>query len=352
VFVWGASMKAILLWATIALTIVLSYLGCGYVSVSNPGAYQFSSSELSFSDVSEIFAGKCARCHSGATPPAGFNVETYANIMTRVVAGDPSASTLMSRINDGSMPPDGALSIEMTKKIESWILAGAPESAGGGGGVIPVATPTPAPTPVPTPVPNRAPVIDAGSNQIVTLPTSSTSLAAAAVDPDGTIATILWTQVSGPAASLNNPTILNPMITGLTQGTLVFNLAVTDDAGDTTNDRVQIVVNPVGTPVPTPTPTPVPTATPVPTPTPVPATFTWVSTNILQPKCVSCHGTAGGYSFATYTGTLRAVRPGTSATSLLYTAVLNNSMPKSGTVLTTVQKDAIKRWIDAGALNN
>jgi hypothetical protein len=59
-----------------------------------------------------------------------------------------------------------------------------------------------------------------------------------------------------------------------------------------------------GTVVPTPTPSPAPTMPPGATPTPTPAmnpngTYTYVSQNILRPRCLSCHATgnaAAGYS--------------------------------------------------------
>lgn len=108
------------------------------------------------------------------------------------------------------------------------------------------------------------------------------------------------------------------------------------------------------TPAPTATPRPGATPTPNPTPTPTPvnlATFTYINANILQPKCVSCHGTSGGYSYANYTATLRSVVPGNPNASLLYTETASGSMPKR-TRLTTQEVDLIRSWIQAGALNN
>lgn len=123
---------------------------------------------------------------------------------------------------------------------------------------------------------------------------------------------------------------------------------------------------PISTPTPTPTPgptatprasvTPTPTATPTPSPSPTPtpsqATYSYIYTNILKPKCVGCHGSAGGYSFATYSATLKAVVPGSPSQSLLYSSTQSGSMPKGGTRLTTQQLDLIYKWIQAGALNN
>ena len=85
------------------------------------------------------------------------------------------------------------------------------------------------------------------------------------------------------------------------------------------------------------------------------ATFTWINTNVLQARCVNCHGNGkadGGFSIATYTSVTKAVVKGNSASSLLYTEVKSGSMPKSGADLTADQITAIKTWIDGGALNN
>ncbi len=54
---------------------------------------------------------------------------------------------------------------------------------------------------------NRAPVANAGANKVITLPTSSTGLSgAASSDPDGTITSYLWQQVSGPSTSTMSAT--------------------------------------------------------------------------------------------------------------------------------------------------
>ena len=104
-------------------------------------------------------------------------------------------------------------------------------------------------------------------------------------------------------------------------------------------------------PEPTPTPTPMPT----PTPTPANATYTWVNNNIFKPRCVSCHGTNGsaGYNFTSYTNTMkRGIRAGDGASSAVYLSVEYEIMPSGSPKLTAAQKDALKAWIDAGALNN
>src|SRR5450755_1273430 len=86
---------------------------------------------------------------------------------------------------------------------------------------------------------------NAGANQTITLPTSSVTLDGSA--STGTITSYTWTKVSGP----NTPTITTPnavttTVTGLVQGTYVFQLSV--NAGASTS-QVTISVNPVPPPV-------------------------------------------------------------------------------------------------------
>ncbi|MEW5795509.1 MAG: hypothetical protein AB1772_04030 [Candidatus Zixiibacteriota bacterium] len=109
---------------------------------------------------------------------------------------------------------------------------------------------------------------------------------------------------------------------------------------------------------------------------PDPASFSLTVRPILRQSCAttSCHGSAvgqGGLAFGT-TNPAHAqvvtitspsgdfVVPGSSATSNLYLKVIpvvpnppgGARMPASGGFLSTAHQDAIKRWIDNGALDN
>ncbi|MDX2046199.1 MAG: PQQ-dependent sugar dehydrogenase [Chitinophagaceae bacterium] len=96
----------------------------------------------------------------------------------------------------------------------------------------------------PPPPPNQPPVANAGSNQIITLPTNSTTFNGSGTDADGTIATYIWTKVSGPAGgTITAPGAAATSITALQEGTYVFRLTVTDNAGATATDDVQVIVN-------------------------------------------------------------------------------------------------------------
>lgn len=110
----------------------------------------------------------------------------------------------------------------------------------------------------------------------------------------------------------------------------------------------------VPTPIPTPNPLPSPTPPMAPSPTPSPVamvTYTMVADNVLTPRCVSCHGKSGGYSFSSYVGTMKAVKAGDPLGSRLYDSVSKGRMPP-GRALTQQQLKIIYDWIQQGALNN
>lgn len=97
---------------------------------------------------------------------------------------------------------------------------------------------------------NQAPISDAGANQTITLPQNSATLVGNGVDPDGTIASYLWTKLSGPSGgNITSASTASTGITALQQGTYAYGLTVTDNRGATATSYVQIVVNPAAPPV-------------------------------------------------------------------------------------------------------
>jgi hypothetical protein len=91
--------------------------------------------------------------------------------------------------------------------------------------------------------PNVAPTANAGADQTITLPTNSFSLAGSGADSDGTIASYAWTKVSGPTAILTNANTSTVNLSGLTAGSYIFRLAVTDNLSATASDDVNVTVN-------------------------------------------------------------------------------------------------------------
>ncbi len=106
---------------------------------------------------------------------------------------------------------------------------------------------------------NQPPTANAGTNQTVQLPISTTTLSGTGTDVDGTISSYAWTYVSGPSGStIATPNAASTSITGLTQGVYIYNLTVTDNQGATGSSSVQITVNPATTGPPPPPPPPPP----------------------------------------------------------------------------------------------
>jgi hypothetical protein len=96
------------------------------------------------------------------------------------------------------------------------------------------------------PRPNQAPVASAGPNRVITLPVNSTSLVGSgSTDPDGTISSYLWQQVSGPStATLSASNTANITVSNLQQGIYVFRLTVRDNSNAVASANVQVTVNP------------------------------------------------------------------------------------------------------------
>ncbi len=98
---------------------------------------------------------------------------------------------------------------------------------------------------IPTGTANRPPVANAGPNQSITLPDDDAVLnGSTSDDPDGTISDYQWSQVSGPStATMSAATSASNTVSDLVAGVYVFNLEVTDDEGDISDDNVTITVN-------------------------------------------------------------------------------------------------------------
>jgi uncharacterized protein YaiE (UPF0345 family) len=126
---------------------------------------------------------------------------------------------------------DGTLNFNMVAGVENPKLSGIEVISSG------------------TPV-NQAPVANAGSDQTLILPTSSTTLNGSGTD-DGTIKTYTWTQVGTTpnVAVFSSKTVANPTVSGLVAGTYTFSLIVTDNA-DVASVADQVTVTVTTNPIP------------------------------------------------------------------------------------------------------
>jgi len=93
-----------------------------------------------------------------------------------------------------------------------------------------------------TPAPG-APVVDAGADQAVVLPSSSATVTGTSTDPANSLYFHLWSQLSGPSlATRVGETTKTLSATGLVEGTYVFRLRAFSDSGLVGADDVVITV--------------------------------------------------------------------------------------------------------------
>jgi PKD repeat protein len=96
------------------------------------------------------------------------------------------------------------------------------------------------------PVAMGAPVADAGADQTISLPENSVVLPGSGTDADGGDVSYLWTQQSGPEATLGGAETAELSVSDMVPGAYVFRLTVTDDEGESGFDEVSVSVLPEG----------------------------------------------------------------------------------------------------------
>lgn len=95
------------------------------------------------------------------------------------------------------------------------------------------------------PPPNDPPVANAGSDFSISLPLSTATLSGSATDSDGSVASAIWSQVSGPnTATIAAPSSLETSVGNLIEGVYVFSLEATDNSGDNDIDNISLTVLP------------------------------------------------------------------------------------------------------------
>ncbi len=89
---------------------------------------------------------------------------------------------------------------------------------------------------------NQEPIVNAGADKTIILPTNTLTINGTANDPDGTIASVIWVKISGGAAVLTNQTTRNLNLSGLVAGNYTFRLSAEDDDGTSASDEVSVRV--------------------------------------------------------------------------------------------------------------
>jgi N-acetylneuraminic acid mutarotase len=96
---------------------------------------------------------------------------------------------------------------------------------------------------------NELPIANAGSDQVLILPVNSCVLNGTdSHDPDGNIVSYQWINAGGPGTfTIVNANTSVAQLTNLGIGNYFFELKVTDNAGATGTDMMQVIVYPTGT---------------------------------------------------------------------------------------------------------
>ncbi|MHA4847745.1 PKD domain-containing protein [Flavitalea antarctica] len=91
---------------------------------------------------------------------------------------------------------------------------------------------------------NQKPVVNAGANQTITLPTNRITVIGSAQDTDGSIVSVSWSKISGPSQfNIASPNQIQTVIENLQQGVYRFQLEATDNSANTNSATVDITVN-------------------------------------------------------------------------------------------------------------
>ena len=99
------------------------------------------------------------------------------------------------------------------------------------------------PAPAPEPITNSLPVVSAGDDKTLTLPSNEIYIQGTASDVDGSISSYKWTKISGGVAGMTNTGGSRLRAYSLTEGSYTFRLTVTDDKGATAYDDVKVTVS-------------------------------------------------------------------------------------------------------------
>ncbi len=322
-----SSWRFVSLLCPVCLFLLVSSLlmGCGApLAVKAP--YSKSSSRiLSTKEFAALKANildpKCLLCHGAASSAPLTN---YEEVLGFIEAGDAPSSIFYQVLESGNMPTGGPpLSDTELLWVADWISEGAKEF------IDEEATDS---EPDPTPKPNVAPTVSLSAMVNITLPTSTATLNASIFDSDGSIEAILWTQLSGARLTIASPNAATTNIAGISAaGDYMFQVTATDDDDGQTSKAVTVRV----------------AAAPA---APVVVPWSKVFSDIIKPKCLSCHGAGTSWGdLSTYDKAKTQVVVGNPEDSFLYQEVAFGRMPKGAPDLTAAQKKLIYDWIKSGA---
>lgn len=92
------------------------------------------------------------------------------------------------------------------------------------------------------------PTVSAGSDQIITLPSTITLTGSATAGSGASLVSTVWTKISGTTGTITSPTSTTTGVTGMTSSA-IFRLTATDNFGGVNYDDVIVIIaNPAGCP--------------------------------------------------------------------------------------------------------
>lgn len=333
----------------------LMFNNCGRPSKLPDGEGVFSSNSgvVGFDVLSsKIFQPKCLACHT--------QFGTYSELMNSgfITGKTPEASKLYLMVSSGQMPKNGTpLAEGEVRAIYDWISNGTPEfsTAGTSGGNPVSGTPgTGAPS-------TGTGTTSVGSGSIGISPTFAW-IQANVLTPRCVICHRGASAPAGYDLSSYDAVMMGGRVMAGNPTASVFFQRINNNSmppgGPALSAEVKAAISqwiangamndaPVGGVVgggQAPPPLP-----------PLEPKFSSIMANIIGPRCLACHSSVSpraGVVLQDYNSVRRYVTARDAGDSDLYKVIEDNEMPQSGGPLSFEQKETIRQWINAGALNN
>jgi mono/diheme cytochrome c family protein len=174
--------------------------------------------------------------------------------------------------------------------------------------------------------PNLPPTVSATASPDNGLEPLMVTFTSNASDPDGSIASTLWTFGDGDISSA-----ANPAHTYQCDGVFTAKVQVTDNEGAVADDEVSVTVTSAGGPV----------------------TYGCDVQPVFDANCISCHGSSAGLNVQSCEGLQQGsnhgpvIDPGSKETSTLWQRIDAGTMPPVGGRLSQSAIDGIGAWIDS-----
>lgn len=279
----------------------------------------------------QILESKCASCHQtgasgGVTQILNVNHLVGSGL---VVAGDPTKGALVDSIQSGRMPLNGSITAGEIQTIRDWISS-----------MVLTGTVTPSPTASPLPAGKTVGVDSALHTQAMQILNTNCAGCHQGINSGG-INDILnvETLVRTGLVTAGNGNV-GRLVGAIVDGSMPKGTGARVTNADLTTLRAWIaamqVVDDTGQAKPLTRPV-------------IGNSFTAMYANVIQPKCVGCHGpnrSYGGKRYDSYTS-IRA------SSGDILSECQSNGMPRSPyPSLTTDELNALRGWINAGRLNN